>query len=108
MSKLVNLSTSKKIKIYQAASLVVYLLVILLASTILIIEPNNFDAKTLIVPLIVLLVLSSIGIGRKIAGNGESKIVSNLGTIALTILFTFIGFFIVAGVAWFIGISHVS
>lgn len=94
--------------VYQTASLVVYLLVIVFASAILIIEPNNFDAKMMIIPLITLLVLSSIGIGYKIVAKSESRTVSRLDTLALTILFTFIGFFIVAGVAWFIGLSHAS
>lgn len=108
MSKIAHPSTSKNIKVYQTASLVVYLLAIVSASAILIIEPNNFDAKMMIIPLIALLVLSSTGIGYKIAAKSENSIVSSIGTVALTILFTFIGFFIVAGVAWFVGVSHAS
>lgn len=106
MSRTAHPKTPYSIKLYQNASLVIYLLVIVLASATLIIEPNNFDARMMTIPLIALLFLSSIGIGHKIAYNSKSRIISNLGTLALAIMFTFLGFFVVATVTWFVALSH--
>ena len=99
-------STSKLKATYQLISIILYVLTIVVASALLLIEPNNFDARAMIIPLIVLLFVTSIGIGNKIASKNENKIISIVGTIALTILMTFVGFFIVAAVAWFVGVSH--
>lgn len=101
-------NTSKNIRSYQTISIIAYFLVIVIASSVLIIEPNNFDAKMLIAPFIMLLALSSIGIGHKIAFKSESKTLSVLSTGALAILFTFLGFFILCGVGYLIGLSHAS
>lgn len=99
-------SKSKLKSTYQLVSIIIYALTIILASALLLIEPNNFDAKTIIVPLIVLLLISALGTGQKITSKNTSKVVSVIGTILIAVLLAFIGFFIVASVAWFIGVSH--
>lgn len=106
MSQITASATSKTVKRYQVASLFAYVLILATASGLLLIEPNGLDVRTMIMPILVLLLASSVGIGYAIAGKSESKLVAYLGTGALAILFSFIGFFILAAVAWFIGLSY--
>lgn len=97
---------SRNLKVYHIVSFSSYLIIIFTTSLLLLIEPSGLDARAIIIPLLALLLLSSLGIGHRIAGNSQSKIVSYAGIIALSILFTFLGFFVIAAVAWFIGVSN--
>lgn len=102
-----TISSKSKIKsTYQLISIALYVITIIFSSGLLLIEPNNFDARTITIPLIVLLLISALGIGQKITSKNTNKAVSVTGAILIAVLLTFIGFFIVAGVAWFIGVSH--
>ncbi len=102
-----TISSKSKIKsTYQLISIALYVITIIFSSGLLLIEPNNFDARRIIIPLIVLLLISALGIGQKITSKNTNKAVSLTGAILIAVLLTFIGFFIVAGVAWFIGVSH--
>lgn len=106
MSKTINKNISKKVKLYQAASFIAYLAIVLGTTLILLIEPNNFDVRAIIIPVVALLLASSVGIGYTIAGKSNDKAIALVGTVALAILFTFIGFFVLAAVAWFIGLAN--
>ena len=87
-------------------SLALYVLAIVGASLLLVIEPNNFDVTSIILPLLLVLFLSSLSIGYKFASTNKSKAIVITGTIALALLLTFIGFFAVAAVGWFVAVSH--
>lgn len=100
-------TNSKFISTYQLISLSIYTLAIIISSILLIVEPNGFDINSLIVPMLVVLFVSALGIGQKITSKSDSTALSVIGTIALAILLTFIGFFVVAAVAWFVALSHV-
>lgn len=91
--------------VYQLASLTLYILIIVIAAALLIIEPNGLEVKALIIPLIFALFISALGIGQRVTAKSEKRI-AIFGTIAISILLTFVGFFIVAGVAWLVGLSH--
>lgn len=88
---------------------IIYSLAILSVSTLLVIDPIGLNAKVLILPLIVVLLASSAIFSYQIATKSSnlSKALFIAGTIALSILFTMIGFFIVAGIAWLVALSHV-
>lgn len=96
--------TSSKNVLYISLSL--FALAVVSASALLIIEPNGFDAKAAITPLVAILFVSGSGVGRSLSATASNKLLSRLGTISLAILLTFIGFFIVAAVAWFVALSH--
>ena len=87
-------------------SLALYVLAIVGASLLMVIEPNNFDVTSIILPLLLVLFLSSLSIGYKFASKNKGKSIVITGTIALAILLTFIGFFAVAAVGWFVAVSH--
>lgn len=88
------------------ASLLLFALVIISASALLVVEPNGFNAKAAIAPLVAILFISGLGVGKFLSVTPSSKLLSKLGTISLAILLTFIGFFIVAAVAWFVALSY--
>lgn len=106
MSKKTTTNRSINSKKYHKVSVIAYLIIILTTSLLLLIEPNGLDVRMIILPLLGLLLLSSLGIGHMIAGKSESRVVKYAGIIALAILFTFVGFFIVSAVAWFIGVNN--
>lgn len=99
---------NNKINNYRNFSLLIYIAVIAMTLIVLLFEPAGFDARAAILPLIVLLFLSALGIGQGIARKGSTKLISIIGMIAIAILLTFVGFFIVAGAAWFIGVTNAS
>lgn len=100
-------NNSKVKPIYRIASLTLYLLTVAISSILLWVEPNGFDARALILPLVIILFLSSLGVSQKIISKSQKgKVSPALGTVALSILLTFIGFLIVATVAWLIALSH--
>jgi len=84
-----------------------FVLSIATSSILLLVEPEGFDVRSMILPLIAVLFVSSLAFSYKIAFSSTSKILTIIGTISLAILFTIIGFSIVAGVAWLIALSHV-
>ena len=91
----------------QLISISMYALAIIVASSLLVVEPSGFDINSLIIPTLAVFFVSALGIGQKITSNTDSKILSILGTIALAVLLTFVGFFVVASVAWFVALNHV-
>lgn len=106
MLKNTSLKTTRKK--YQLISLIAYIASIVIACILLLVEPSGFDAKVIVAPLIAVLFLSSIGIGYKIAMKNKHDAISIVGAAMVAILFTFVGFFIVAAVAWFIGLAHAA
>lgn len=87
-------------------STVTYILIVLVAAVLLFTEPNGFSAQAMVLPLVVALLLSSVGIGYKFASRSANKTLAIVGTVALAVLFAFIGFFIVAAIGWFIALSY--
>lgn len=94
------------VKLLSTFSLAAYILTILVVSLLFVFEPTGFDARSVILPLVSLLFLSSLGFGYKLASKTESSPLKIAGSVALAVLFTFIGFFIVAVVAWGVGLSY--
>lgn len=88
---------------YQAVSFVVYLVTVIGASTLLAFGPSDLDARSIVLPVIALLTASSVGLALRFAVNRSSKLLTILGTIALTAVFVTVGFHIVNGVAWLVG-----
>ena len=93
---------------YQAVSLAVYIITVVVASTLLIIEPNNFDARAMVLPVIILLTVGSVGMAQRFAVNENSRLMTVLGTVALAAVFVTIGFYIVYGVGSLVGAWPVS
>ena len=96
-------STNKTVFI---ASTVAYTLVVLVAATLLFTEPDGFSAQAMIFPLVTALLLSSLGMAYRFASKSANKTLVIAGTVALTVLFAFIGFFVVAAIGWFIALSY--
>jgi hypothetical protein len=95
-------------KILAASSIISYIAVILAAIGLLIFEPNGFDATAVILPLIILLLVAPIGAAHAITRSSANKAFLIVSTVALTILFAFVGLFIVAAVGWLVGLSHAA
>jgi len=93
---------------YQAVSLAVYIITVVVASALLIIEPNNFDARAMVLPVIILLTVGSVGMAQRFAVNENSRLLTVLGTVALAAVFVTIGFYIVYGVGSLVGAWPVS
>jgi predicted branched-subunit amino acid permease len=75
-------------------------------TALLFIEPNGFNIKAALIFLVVALFIASIVPAYTIAKKSNSRILSITGALALAILFSFIGLFIIAGIAWLIALSH--
>lgn len=101
------LTNSKLKSTYQTVGLVIYIFTILLSSTLVMVEPDNFDIIQLLIPMLAVMFVSALGIGHRVASKSSSEVVTILGTIVLAILLTFVSFSIVATVAWFVALSHV-
>ncbi len=59
-----------------------------------------------IVLLVATLFVSGLGVGHSIVGRTSNKALSFSGVVALATLLVFIGFFVVAAVAWVVALSH--
>ena len=94
------------IKLLRTFSLIAYTFTVLVVSLLFIFEPAGFDARSAILPLVSLLLLSSIGLGYELASKTESTPLKIAGTVAFAVLLTFVGFFVVAAVAWLSALSH--
>lgn len=90
------------------ASLLIYLLSIITAIILLLTEPSGFQASSLTIPLLAILLVSALGISTKVVSTAKSKSLFVASLIAVTILITFIGFFAVAGAGWLIALSHAA
>lgn len=98
----------KSQKMHFVASLVLYLLIILGTSALLYFQPQGFDAKTAVVPFVMLLFVSALGTGYWVARGAVKKILRYTGMVAVAVVMTFIGLFVVAGVGWLIATSKVG
>jgi len=98
-------NTSSHDSTFALVGLIIYLLTVISASFLLLFPPDNFDAKAMILPIVILLFVGGIGIGRKFTKNSENKFIAMLGNILIAVMLTFIGFFVVSAVAWFIGVA---
>lgn len=88
------------------ASVTVYLLSLMTAIILLLTEPSGFQAAFMIIPLVVALFIGALGIGTKITSTAKSKPLFIISLIAVAILLTLVGFFVVAGAGWLIALSH--
>lgn len=99
--------TSLSSKSSATTSTVVYIVALGAFAALLIADPAGLNAVLAFVILICVLFLASLAPAYFIASKKSSKSISTLGTIALALLFTFIGFFIAAGIGWLTALSHV-
>jgi len=87
--------------------IVVYILTIAISSILFLANPGNLNAKVMLALVVILLFLSALCFSGNVASKNSKRSVAVTGTIALSILFTFVGFFIVASVGWFVAVSQV-
>lgn len=80
---------------------------IVLSILLLLIEPQNLDYKALITPVIIILFAGSLGLNCSIATKNSSRTLAVAGIFAMSLLFTLVGTFIIAGIAWLIALSHI-
>ena len=99
-----NTSKAKKSTILGAG---LYLLIIIISSLVLVFEPNDLDPKSMILPVFLGLFISALPLGCGLAAGKNRDIVSKLGAVALAVVFTFVGFFVIATVAWLVALSRV-
>ena len=92
--------------VFGAIGLAVYLLIIATFSLMLLTEPEGFEITQGIPLLLVALFISGLGLGYWIAADAKSANIAVLGVISLAILFTFVGFFIIAALGWSIAVSR--
>lgn len=85
----------------------IYVAVLLLWLALLIIEPNNFDFKLFMIPVIIGLFISSLLIGAGLIGKNDSRLISIFGAVAVSILFTLLGILLVLAMVWLMGFRHV-
>lgn len=86
--------------------LAIYALSVVASVITLLVDPVGFDARYFILPLIVILFVSSLGFSYSIASRKSTKAITLVGTALLAILFTMLAFFVIAGIAWLVAISH--
>ena len=98
-----NASKAKKLMILGAG---LYSLILIISSLIFIYEPNDFDPKSIIIPVVSGLFIGALPLGYRMAASKKRDIVSKLGAVALAVAFTFIGFFVIAVVAWLVALSR--
>ena len=94
--------------LYQTASLAVYSVSILSFAALIMIGPDGLDIRPIIIPFLVVVFLSALGIGAKIALKKKQDAVSIIGALALAVVFTFAAVFVIAGVVWLTGLYHAS
>lgn len=87
-------------------SLVAYVLAIVVTLVVLVSEPDGFDARMAILPLIIMLLVSGLGIGQYIAADAQDPRIRVVGTTVLAVLLAFVGFFVIAGGAWVVALSR--
>ncbi len=91
---------------FSVLGLALYVVTLGTFTALLFIEPNGFNIKASLIFLAVALFIASIVPAYTIAKKSNSRILSITGALALAILFSFIGLFIIAGIAWLIALSH--
>lgn len=93
-------------KIIKYVGLALYGLTLVTSVITLLIDPVGLNVRSFILPLIIILFLSSLGFGNSIASKKSSKTMTFLGTILLAILFAMLAFLVIATVAWLVAVSH--
>lgn len=93
---------------YFIISVILYILSIAITVALLLTEPGWFDVKAAFIPLVIVLLLASMGIAYKVAYTAHRPWITTLGTVALTVLCTFIGFFIAVGIGWIYVLSKAA
>jgi hypothetical protein len=93
----------KLIKYLGAA---IYGFVALASVVLVLIDPTGLDVRPLILPVIVALFVSALGFSYTIASKNQNRVIVFLGTALLAIVFAALAFFVIAGVAWFVAVSH--
>ena len=95
-------------KLLKYLGLALYSFVILATAALLLVN-QSVDVRPLILPVIIALYVSALGFSYAIASkNQNNKVVILLGTALLAVMFAGLAFFAIAGVAWFVGVAHVS
>jgi hypothetical protein len=105
-SKYQNKKAINRSKTLKYIGLVIYILTIIISSVLLVVEPAGFNPITLIPLSVTLMIIGSLGFSYPITLDAQSKSVVWGGTVLLAIMFAFLGFFAIAAVGWFIGVSH--
>lgn len=92
--------TKKNTRTIMLSGLLLMSMAIITSSTLLLLDPAGLDVQRLIASLLTVLLLGGLATGYPIASKDSSKSMAIAGTISLAILFTFVGFFIVAAVGY--------
>lgn len=107
MSKSQHSATRKKYNhLYVLASALAYTLTLVVIALLFLMPPNNFDAKSVIMPTVAILFISSLGLGYKLVGVSSGRAMMIAGSVLVAIVLVFVGVFFIAGVAWLTGLYY--
>lgn len=100
-------ATKENTKIIKQSGIGLYGLTILVSILLMIVEPSGLDVTKLIMPVILFLFVGALGFSYPIAAKGSDKVMSVIGTVVMATLFAFVGFFVIAAIAWLLALTHV-
>lgn len=106
--KVLSFKNEHKVKRIFYVSFSIFLGALLASVLLLFFEPRGFDARRAILPLLLVLCIGGIGIGYSVCANSTKLPIKLVGIASIAVLLTFIGFFIVAGVAWCTALAHAN